>query len=326
MHVFSKLQFVPFTPRYNELKRKLYRSDRDVIREELRDWFDTMLALITGIDNIRMYYSEEEYARNVVWCLGLILDGWLWHIPFTNLSNIKGGAAPLRLLRDLCRNGTIRFVPAPPEVRQRALHDPHSVLPHVLAADKLPPLPLTTQGPRYTPSRFHDLTARPGYHAAPVASRSRSVPNGAPCPTIAEERVLHPDDLELILTLPIGPDAPSHTRERRQRCDVNKARYRPVSNPEGRPSRADTRKVGALTPNFVLDRPRGAAAASTSANRVLKPLSELRIPVLTNDDLGRYVTARRDSAGDGGEEDIESFSDSEDEADRRGGSKRRRFL
>ncbi|KAI1791631.1 hypothetical protein LXA43DRAFT_856091, partial [Ganoderma leucocontextum] len=67
-------------------------------------------ALITGIADIHMCYSEETYARIVVWCLGVILDGWPAHIPFTNLSNIKGGAAPLRLLRDLWRDGTLKFV------------------------------------------------------------------------------------------------------------------------------------------------------------------------------------------------------------------------
>lgn len=46
MHVFSfsKLEFVPFTPRYTDLKRKVPRSDRDVIREELRGGFNTTLG------------------------------------------------------------------------------------------------------------------------------------------------------------------------------------------------------------------------------------------------------------------------------------------
>ncbi|KAM5535317.1 hypothetical protein V8D89_011002 [Ganoderma adspersum] len=323
MPLFSKLAFVPFTPSYTSLKRKANRSDRDVIREELRDGFQTGLALETGIDDISMYYSEEQYARFIVWCLGLILDGWPWHIPFANLSNIKGGAAPLRLLRDLWRNGTLKFIAAPPDVRQRALHDPKSVLPHVLAAAKLPACPLTIGGPTFIPSRFEDLNKRSECQAS--ASREHPAVAHASRAPVAEERVLHPDNLEPILTLPIASDAPPHARQRRQRSDVNKARHRPVSNPEGRPSRSQTRKVGALTSHFALDQPRGPMAASTpSRNRVLKLLSELRVPVLTNDDVGGYVMV----GGDGGEagevEDIESFSDSGDEADRR--RKRRRCL
>ncbi|KAI1786172.1 hypothetical protein LXA43DRAFT_871508, partial [Ganoderma leucocontextum] len=67
-------------------------------------------ALITGIPDLSMHYSEEKYARIVVWCLGVMLDGWPWYLPFANLSSIKGGAAPLRLLRDLLRDGTLKFV------------------------------------------------------------------------------------------------------------------------------------------------------------------------------------------------------------------------
>ena len=271
-----------------------------------------------------MCYSEEQYARLIVWCLGLILDGWPWHIPFANLSDIKGGATPLRLLQDLWRNGTPKFISAPPDVRQRALYDPHSVLPHVLSAAKLPALPLTVKGLKWTPSRFQDLIAPTGYSAA--ISRTRPATTHASRPSVAtEELVLHPYDLEPILTLPISPGTSPHARERRQRSDVNKARHRPVSNPEGKPSRSHTAKVGALTSQFALDQTRGPTAASTSRARVLKPLSELRVPVLTDDDLGGYVTARRDEEGDE-VEDIESCSDSENEGDRRPGAKRQWHL
>ncbi|EJF56045.1 hypothetical protein DICSQDRAFT_72297, partial [Dichomitus squalens LYAD-421 SS1] len=67
-------------------------------------------AAITGISDMCMCYSAEEYARVIIWCLGWALDGWPWHIPFTNLSNIKGGVRPLRLLKDLWLSGTLRFV------------------------------------------------------------------------------------------------------------------------------------------------------------------------------------------------------------------------
>ncbi|KAI1781805.1 hypothetical protein LXA43DRAFT_907672, partial [Ganoderma leucocontextum] len=67
-------------------------------------------ALITGILHVHMHYSKEKYARIVVWSLGVLLDGWPWYIPFANLSDIMGGAASLRLLRDLMRDGTLKFI------------------------------------------------------------------------------------------------------------------------------------------------------------------------------------------------------------------------
>ncbi|KAM5530059.1 hypothetical protein V8D89_008790 [Ganoderma adspersum] len=267
-------------------------------------------------------YSKEKYARIVVWCLGLLLDGWPAHIPFTNLSDIKGGIAPLRLLRDLLRDRTLKFIPAPHDVQQRALHDPDSVLPHVMAAAKLPPLPRTIPILKFSESRFRNLVASRGHVAPLTRQQPASTPAHVlvPTSTAAEQRVLHPDTLEPILTAPLGPGSSRQTRQRRQRCDVNKARHRPVSNPEGKPIRA--RKVGALTSNFVLDQPQGPGP-STAPRKVMKPLSEHRLPVMVNDHLGGYVTLGRD---DGEVDEIESFSDSEGESERRIRAKRQRCL
>lgn len=146
-----------------------------------------------------MCYSAEEYARVIIWCLGWALDGWPWHIPFTNLSNIKGGVRPLRLLKDLWLSGTLRFVRAPPNVRARALHDPESVLPHVIAAAALPPLPLTVRGPKYNPENFQHLLTSSGHAVRPV-------PKSA-IPTV-QELVLHPDNLKPVLALPVGLELP----------------------------------------------------------------------------------------------------------------------
>ena len=267
---------------------------------------------------MRLPYSKEKYARIVVWCLGLLLDGWPAHIPFMNLSEIKGGTTPLRLLRDLLRDGTLKFVPAPPEIRQRALHDPESVLPHILAAAKFPPLPHTIPVLKFSESRFRDLTAprgrvQPLAYRYPVSTRTHT-PVLAPAP--AEERVLHPHTLEPVLTAPLGPSSSSQPRERRQRCDINRARHRPVSNPEGKPMRA--RKIGPLTSRFVLDTPTRPAA---QPRKVLKPLSELRLPVMVDDQLGGCVEMGRD---EGESDEIEPFSDSEDESGRWNRVKRRR--
>ena len=264
-------------------------------------------------------YSKERYARIVVWCLGLLLDGWPAHIPFMNLSEIKGGVAPLRLLRDLLRDGTLKFILAPPDVRQRALHDPESVLPHVLAAAKFPPLSRTIPVLKFSESQFCDLASSRG-HVQPTGRRhpvSTHTHTPVLAPALAEERILHPHTLEPVLTAPLGPSSSSQPRERRQRCDVNKARHRPVSNPEGKPMRA--RKIGALTSSFVLDRP---TRLNHAQGKALKPLSELRLPVMVDDQLGGCVELGRD-----GEEsdEIEPFSDSEDESSGwRNRAKRRR--
>ncbi|KAM5530351.1 hypothetical protein V8D89_015992 [Ganoderma adspersum] len=319
MSVVSKLTFIPFTPHYtdNDAGPQTYQSNRDSFRGELRGGLNTKFALAAGIAQMCLPYSKERYARIVVWCLGLLLDGWPAHIPFMNLSDIKGGIAPLRLLRDLLRDGTLKFIPVPPDVRQRALHDPDSVLPHVMATAKLPPLPRTLPVLKVSESRFHDLIAPRARISRLALRQSVSTCMQIPVPSLAQEHVLDPNTLEPILTAPLGPSSSSQPRERRQRCDINKARHRPISNPEGKPMRA--RKIGALTSNFVLDRPTRPAPTQ---GRVLKPLSELRLPVMVDDRLGGYVAPGRDN---GDVDEIESFSDSEDESERRNRAKRRRF-
>ncbi|KAM5533050.1 hypothetical protein V8D89_013268 [Ganoderma adspersum] len=298
MFVVSKLTFIPFTPHYtdSDTAPQTYHSDRDSFRGELRGGLNTNFA--AGIARIRLLYSKEKYARIVVWCLCLLLDGWPAHIPFTNLSDIKRGIASLRLRRDLLRDGTLKFIPTPPDVRQCALHNPESVPPHVMTAAKLPPLPPTIP---------------PLVCQHPVSTRTRTPVRA---PVQAEERVLHPHTLEPVLPVPLSLESSIQSRQRRQRCDLNKARHRPVSNPEGKPIRA--RKVGALTSNFVLDRPTRPAAAQ---GRVLKPLSELQLTVMVSDHLGGYVAVARDDAEVDG---IEPFSDPEDESERRNRAKQPR--
>ncbi|KAM5546331.1 hypothetical protein V8D89_000457 [Ganoderma adspersum] len=278
MSVVSKLPFIHFTPsNYADMQRNVYHSDRDSYRGELRERLKSML---------------EKYTRILVWCLGMLLDGWPWHIPSTNLSDIKGGVEPLRLLGDLLRDGTLKFIPAPPDVRRHAL-----VLPHVMAAARLPPLPRTIQPLKFSLKRFRDLTTSRSGRAHPSRERQPSSSAHRRLSAPAQEHVLHPDKLE-------------------------PARHRPVSNPEARPLRA--RKIGVLTSQFVLDWPASPVprAALPSRSKVMKPLSEHRLPLMVNDDLGHYVPL----GGDGGAvEEIES--DSEDERRESGHrAKRPRYL
>ncbi|KAM5533250.1 hypothetical protein V8D89_013115 [Ganoderma adspersum] len=315
MPAASKLTFVPFTPRDIGLPRTVHRSERDILRGDLRGAIRTMLVLATGILSIQMCYTAEEYARFIVWCLGWLLDGWPYNIPFANLSDIKGGVRPLRILRDLHRAGTLKFVRAPPDVRQRALHDPDSVLPHVIAAAALPPppRPLTLRPPKFDLSRFQDLLPRtqpaaPSFSSSSTSSSSSThanpVPERAHPRPSAHELVLHPDNLEPVLARPLGPDAPGH-HDRRQRCDFNKARLRPVS---GRKPYAP--KVGVLTSSYVLDTP-ARTSVQSAGGKVLKPLSELRLPLMVDDHLGEYFAVRGEAEE---AEEIESYSDVDVEA------------
>ena len=80
------------------------------------------------------------------------------------------------------------------------------------------------------------------------------------------------------------------------------------------------RKVGVLTSDCVLDR---RARPSYAKGRVLKPLSELRLPVMVSDHLGGYDLLGGDEAE---ADDIESFSDSDGEGERRNRAKRRRCV
>ena len=79
------------------------------------------------------------------------------------------------------------------------------------------------------------------------------------------------------------------------------------------------RKIGPLTSRFILDTPTRPA---TKPRKVLKPLSELRLPVMVDDQLGGCVEMGRD---EGESDEIEPFSDLEDESgERRNRVKRRR--
>ncbi|KAI1782165.1 hypothetical protein LXA43DRAFT_1149491 [Ganoderma leucocontextum] len=296
MPVISKLAFVPFTPPHcTNLQHNVYQSDRDTFWGKLRDGLNTLLPAPPPIerDGATLILTRPDYrhtgrtstcttqkrstCRSSPGTLGVLLDGWPWHIPFTNLNDIKGGAE----VRDLCRDGMLKFVHTPPDVHQRALHDPESVLPHVMSAAKLHPLPPTIQTLKFSQSRFRDLTAALPHHQAP--------PRTSPC----TGRGARP---------PSGqPRARPHftsssrIRERCQCCDVNKACNRPISNLEAKPSRS--RKVGALTSHFVLDARRP------------KPRVDIREP--------SHEAAVSLSEGEGEKKDMEDESDRRHQVKRR---------
>ncbi|TFY51490.1 hypothetical protein EVJ58_g10537 [Rhodofomes roseus] len=85
---------------------------------------------ITKSPAARMRYNVHDFWANVVRRLGYKLVGWPESIPFTNLSNLKGGRRPIEELLHLWNNGTLTFVPInspaevtalkPRTIRQRA--------------------------------------------------------------------------------------------------------------------------------------------------------------------------------------------------------------
>lgn len=223
------------------------------------------------------------YARHVVRGYGYKLDGWPEDIPFSNLSDIDGGAAPLKRLTRLWKAGTLRFVAASAEERWRALHDPDSLLPRLAAPKLLSPGPRPLVHPSSSPSyavrRLRELAAA---HPPPPAVSPSSV---------GQQRILHPLNLNPMFVLP--DKTGSHPLERRQRSDVGRARFRPVSNPDSRPLRY--RRTGPLTSLYVFD-----PSSSTTDSGVLEQ------PLQIDDPIEEFV---EDNAGGEKSDDIEEWSD-----------------
>lgn len=78
-----------------------------------------------------MRWTRKGYAFSVVHRGGQELRGWPRNagIPFTNLSNIPGGQAPLRLLLAMWDTGILRFEDASDEERELAKRNPSAVFP-----------------------------------------------------------------------------------------------------------------------------------------------------------------------------------------------------
>ncbi|PIL37733.1 hypothetical protein GSI_01427 [Ganoderma sinense ZZ0214-1] len=158
------------------------------------------------------------------------VNGWPAHVPLTNLSDIKGSITPLRLLTDLLHDGMLKLVPAPPDVRRRALHYPESILRS--GASSSPNRAFATSSLHTSTSHLwhtdSGLDLRTHIFLPPPRQR-----NACSTCTPLSPSSLHPFDRSPGLN--------------RVPCDC------PVSNPEEKPMLAQ--KVRALTSNFVLDRP-----------------------------------------------------------------------
>ena len=237
------------------------------------DLYSLFVARLTGRNDISVRYSTAPYAR-MVSELGVKFNagGWPEDIPFNDLNRIKGGVRPLRRLLTLVEKGTLKLVPATEEDRQNAHHDPESVIPnHVdhgspLATSGAPPkeliYPIThfasqfvlPQTPRPLPTGtvLHPITMSPHFSFSTLPTTTADAVNAS------------------------GMSAgPRHRRA--QRSDINKSRFRPVTNPQGRKLRHPKR--GPMTARHVVE------ASGIKPGEVGRAIEDGNI-LLTDENLG----------------------------------------
>ncbi|EIW56597.1 uncharacterized protein TRAVEDRAFT_49415 [Trametes versicolor FP-101664 SS1] len=119
-------------------------TQREGVRLDLHDCFTGGLRETSGNPEARMWYAAKHYAASVVAKQRCKLVGWSAAIPFTSISEIRGGVPPLleHQRRWNLPDGDadkLRFERATPEDVANALRDPESVHPNPahLQAEKL---------------------------------------------------------------------------------------------------------------------------------------------------------------------------------------------
>lgn len=65
---------------------------------------------LTKKPRARMRYNEHDFWYHVVRKYGYSLAGWPASVPFTNLSNLKGGRGAIEMLLHLWNKGVLTFV------------------------------------------------------------------------------------------------------------------------------------------------------------------------------------------------------------------------
>ncbi|OSC96237.1 hypothetical protein PYCCODRAFT_1379537, partial [Trametes coccinea BRFM310] len=86
----------------------------------------------TGNPTARMSWSVNGYAKTVVRRYRQKLVNWPAHIPFTNLSDLRGGVRVLCTLQHLWDTGVLRLEPATAEDAMDSLRSARSVHPNPL--------------------------------------------------------------------------------------------------------------------------------------------------------------------------------------------------
>ncbi|EIW52579.1 uncharacterized protein TRAVEDRAFT_53020, partial [Trametes versicolor FP-101664 SS1] len=117
------------------------RWTRECLEDDLRGYFNGGVCSASNGRQKRMRYAPRSYASDIVNKCGIKIAGWPQNIPFTDVSNIDGGSAPLAELHRLWNlpagdPDRLRFEPASHEDRVNAARDPESVhpTPHFLPA------------------------------------------------------------------------------------------------------------------------------------------------------------------------------------------------
>lgn len=233
-----------------------------------------------------MEWTPERYARIIVHMYGLCFRGYPEDLKFENLSDIKGGLDPIQRLLHLWEQGILRFEEATPKERQRALHDPESVLPGARARHSSPAevsvmrRPAIPQQAKQAAKRLRELAA-----ASPPSLWPQP-------PSTAEERVLYPLSMLPVFSRPLDIDPPAAPR--RMRSDFGKTHKWAVPT-----ARALYPKVGPLTSHFIVE------PSSDSPPRKKLRIMQVDDPI----DLHTEISGK----GDELDSDIESWTGAPEE-------------
>ncbi|EIW51374.1 uncharacterized protein TRAVEDRAFT_54622, partial [Trametes versicolor FP-101664 SS1] len=98
------------------------RWTRECLEDDLRGYFNGGVCSASNGRQKRMRYAPRSYASDIVNKCGIKIAGWPQNIPFTDVSNIDGGSAPLAELHRMWNlpagdPDRLRFEPASHEDR-----------------------------------------------------------------------------------------------------------------------------------------------------------------------------------------------------------------
>ncbi|KAJ8497039.1 hypothetical protein ONZ51_g776 [Trametes cubensis] len=127
------LTIVPYIPPAHRDANAMPLGRRDQLKRELRTAFNSRLEELTGVPGVHLWYSPKRYARLIVLKHKHKLVGWPAHVPYEDISKIKGGNEVLETLLDLWRTQTLRFERATERDLWYAKVDPARVHPNPTA-------------------------------------------------------------------------------------------------------------------------------------------------------------------------------------------------
>ncbi|KAI0652801.1 hypothetical protein C8Q70DRAFT_885434, partial [Cubamyces menziesii] len=186
---------------------------------------------LTGVPGVHLWYSPKRYARLIVLKHKHKLVGWPAHVPYEDISKIKGGNEVLETLLDLWRTQTLRFERATERDLWYAKVDPARVHPNPTAL-------------RETRGEGCRRGARTGIEGDDSGS------------LVVRSLVFHPTTMEPLgyhytSTQPSVAAGLFGGRPREQRSDVKKPRYRTAEDAQRRGSRRP--REGVKSARYVLE-------------------------------------------------------------------------